>query len=696
MNPTAWVSARMRAWVAAFAVGVALFAPAREAQAMTAMEALDKVCSQMESACGKGLGYEKVVADCFVKSDDEGACALALMEVSGNASLENAAKGREVILSCINQPLPVNEPLCREGLKAAGLNPDQVNEAWAVVTVCTDTKNVDGAIMCADALLDSPFAEQLEINPPSWVDSLFDIYMDIRDKDWMSLIYHVGATVACAIGNYITGTDVCKLLETIADIGNFILDAINAVADFLTSLFGGDDCYKEGGKCQPLSQMVFTRLMTDPGRDPGVVARLASEVKWTELRKNALVALSQHPDFKKWGPNAADVEAGWNQYRDLVFAEWDKRVRELFSVRLGKIEAAMQKLSQEKFDDLVTIVDPDQRKNSMSGLASACNMASKTETDQILAWMKANRAQPKEGFTDPAAACAYRVVVRSIPTAGLHACTVNKNDADESVRATCATGRGLEVCKTAEEHFGTKRVQACYFGKGGETGVGQTTLYEFAQWLGKEKIRCTWGLTSKDINAMHCQDPASTAQCTKAMGEQYGNLGWPKAGVAECKLVPTAKRLKAVADAAKIAAAITTALNPPNRPTLKCGPDVFDAAVVWCENFVPEAAHLAKVKAKVPGITVRHCTPAEATTSATRPWMDEACVGKERLPDLSPNRDLTKPASPANVTNVKPGPNPAAGGGLGEMTGKSALKPGIGTGAVDKKPVKPSTNLPGK
>jgi len=695
MSRAAQGIARVRAWIAAFAIGVALWAPAGEAQAMTPMEALDKVCSQVESICGKAIDYQKVAAACFAGSD-EGACALALMEVSGNPSLENAVKGREVVLNCINQPLPVNEPVCREGLKAAGLNPDQVNEGWAVVMTCTSTTNVDGTIMCADALLDSSFAEQLEINPPSWVDSLFDVYIDIRDRDYVSLIYHVGATVACAIGNYITGTDVCKFLETIADIGNFILDAINAVADFFTSLFGGDECYKEGGKCQSLSQMVFTRLMTDPGRDAGVVARLASEVAWTELRKNALIALSQDSAFKQWGPNAVDVEAGWNQYKDTVFAEWDVRVREMILGRLKKIEMAASGLAQERFEDLVGIADPDERRNKISGLAWDCSKTSKEETDKIVAWMKAGRAQAKEGFTDPAAACAYRVAVRAIPTAGLHVCDVKKNDAEESVRATCATGRGLEVCKTAEAQFGTKRVQACNFGKGGETGVAQAALFEFAQWLGKEKIRCTWGLTSKDINAMHCQDPGATAQCTKAMGEQYGNLGWPKAGVAECKLVPTAKRLKAVADAAKIAAAIAAALNPPNRPTLKCGPDVFDAAVVWCENFVPEAAQLAKVKAKVPGITVRHCTPQEATTSATRPWIDEACVGKERRPDLSPNRDLTKPASPANVTNVKPGPNPAAGRGLGEMTGKSPLKPGIGTGAVDKKPVKPSTSLPGK
>src|SRR5687767_9412559 len=155
----------------------------------------------------------------------------------------------------------------------------QRSEARALVTMCVQAQDVDDVIVWADALLDSSFAADAGINPPSWVDTLFDIYMDIRTPDYVSLIYHVGASVACLVANILGGIDVCGVLETLVAIGGAIVDGFEAVGEFFSDLFGGGGCnYEYNGQCVHVHQLLAKLL--EVGLPASVEARKAGDSQW--------------------------------------------------------------------------------------------------------------------------------------------------------------------------------------------------------------------------------------------------------------------------------------------------------------------------------------------------------------------------------------------------------------------------------
>ncbi len=207
--------------------------PAKDAQAMDVWEALDKVCGQLPELCGSYNSY-KAVADACFKGSDELKCAVAVINVASGGQASSAASQVDAIVSCVKAGLPINDT-CNNYLKAAGVPGDKINEAYKLVKQCAGIDDVDDAIVCADALLDSSIADEADLAVPTWVNSLFDIYMDLRDKDYWGLVYDVGATVACAVANYFTGTDVCAFLEDIAEFVGDVADGVKAVGGALNN-----------------------------------------------------------------------------------------------------------------------------------------------------------------------------------------------------------------------------------------------------------------------------------------------------------------------------------------------------------------------------------------------------------------------------------------------------------------------------
>jgi hypothetical protein len=195
------------------------------------------------------------------------------------------------------------------------------------------------------------------------------------------------------------------------------------------------------------------------------------------------------------------------------------------------------------------------------------------------------------------------------------------------------------------------------------------------------------------------------------MVEKYGKapFGWPKPGIAECKFVPSEKRLKAVNDAGKVAAAAPGIIVPPPKPgtpTLKsfsCAVDKFDAAVVVC-GIAPDGAQVAKVKAAMPGVGIRLCTPDESATYEKKNWINDACfshkasgaVGRTVSPIDPGKPPLTMPSDPkggaGRVTpgNVTPG-KVAPGATPGSGPAKNPVKPsgGLANPVLDRKPAGP-------
>jgi hypothetical protein len=664
----------MRCCTAVLATAAALLVPVGEARAVSNADivaAVKLVCGNVPDVCGP---YDDVVvvADACLKGSDELACGVAVASVSGNSGPQQAFDRYLLVMECTKDAtvaLPVT-PACDQKLAEAGMPEADRNEAKALVTLCVQAQNVDDVVICADALLGSSFAADAGINPPSWVDSMFDIYIDIRTPDYLSLIQHVGASVACLVVNIVGGIDVCGVLETLAAIGGAILDGLGAVGEFFSDLFGGG-CWEWQGQCVPVHQLLAKLL--EVGLAVSVEARKAGDPQWAARRGQAFTDIKKHQVFVLGGYPAtpADEEAAWTIHKAQVYPLWDTAMKGVVEARKAKIEAELKAV---KPLDVAQGLQGD-----ITTSRAKCMAASKDETDKIVSWTQEGRAPKGMGVLKHDATCGYRVT--QVVLGGLNACALQLNDTTESLRAKCDSGTAMIVCKAAQASLGNERVAACDFGKGGEKGVAHMTLKTWAP--APVAQRCTYD-EATFTNAFKCNDPAAAKECTSRIGGRYGKLDWPKAGTAECKVVETPKRLKAVADAAKVAQAIPGVVMPGSKMNnLGCKPDGIDAAIVSCVQVVLDATQVAKVKAAA-DVPVRQCTTAESTTKPTHAWLEEACIAQAPWKNVQVTKDLAKPASTGPATMEKLGPGGAMGAGLKGGPGTPG-GPGSGAGLTGGK-----------
>lgn len=677
--------------------GLAPSPPARAGDLPGALGVVQTVCQPIPDVCGPYDDIALVGAACLVSTDEIG-CTLAIMKLGGStvpADIAKAEAYRNVVKECIKQGLPI-QGNCKALLDALELPVDKVNEVHGIVQTCNDIKDVDGALMCADYFLDTSIADDMGVKPPSYLGMLFDIYVDVRDKDYWSLVLHVGATAACAAANFILGVDVCNLLGVLADLGGALLDGLEAVDEVLDEIFGSSGCnYKKNGVCaDPAVDISF--WLHKYAYKKTMDRRLEGGSGWANVRPEAfaLVAANEplYQDIRGY------EEKGWVRYvATVLYPLWDSGMKTASVNRKIAIEQHVKGLSASEFEVLFEKSQGDAQAR-IAKLKEACLAKVANETRQLQDWVAEGRGTAADVGGKPDTPCAVRIALRVVKASPLNPCTAQ--DSIERVNAQCNTAKALEVCKAAQGALGKEHVQ-CDFGKGGETGTAQATLQQFAMELKAQKVMCSYPILKGILNELQCEDPTYTERCKTRMVEKYGKqLGWPKPGIAECKLVLTEKRLKAMTDANKVATAAPGAIIPPPKPgtpTLKsftCAVDKFDAAVVNC-GMVPDAAQVAKVKAALPGVAIRLCTPDESGTYESKNWINEACISIKASGAITQRLDpikVEKPplTMPADVKAT--GKGVVAPGGLGGSgPAKNPVKPsgGLGGATFDKKPAGP-------
>ncbi len=215
------------------------FASMPPAHAMGAVEAIEKVCNATNGLCGPD--FSSLSTHCFhAGKGDEVSCAIAI--ISAIAGVGQVGSAIDTIVMCAKDVKNLNaiQGKCKQALDGLGLPADKYNEAIVIVKRCAAIKDVDDTIMCADYLLNSSFAADAGVTVPSWVYFLFDIYDDIKAKDYWGLVYHVGATIACIAAEYFSGLDVCSFLKDLVALGVAIYDAAGAVVDFISDTFSSE------------------------------------------------------------------------------------------------------------------------------------------------------------------------------------------------------------------------------------------------------------------------------------------------------------------------------------------------------------------------------------------------------------------------------------------------------------------------
>lgn len=146
---------------------------------------------------------------------------------------------------------------------------------------CLDNASNDVQVIgCIDKFKDTPLGKKGAAavgGIPSWFWKLLDAYIDLRTKDYWGLVADLGEAAICIVAQVLAaGTDLCGLIKELIEIGEKLLDAGKAVAEFLKDLGEGTWNVVKGAYCaSPLS--VFGGCDDDSGPPPKPKAQVIYE-----------------------------------------------------------------------------------------------------------------------------------------------------------------------------------------------------------------------------------------------------------------------------------------------------------------------------------------------------------------------------------------------------------------------------------
>ncbi len=519
---------------------LAVLCPTKAAHAETVFEVLDKVCGNVPAVCGPADDYAKVAKACFMEKNELN-CVIAIVGAAGGGGNSSQFEG---ILACVKAvPNVSNEAefrsKCQPYLDAAGAG-EYVADAYSIYNKCAHADDVDDIIYCARAVNSSSVVESANVIP-SWVDSLFDVYVDIDRKDYWGLVKDVGATVACAVANFFLSVDVCGFLDDIAKVGEAIIGAFGEIVDFLSDFFGGGGTtYKIHGKEVNQTEFVVYMYGHAPWNPKEVIngsvqARMESAKNWSAHKAAVVSAVKKHPTLEALSDDFANNT--WTIYaqRD-VYPEWDKRTRPMLALRNAAIAKSAAAINASQVQQMLTEGDEARQRKLITDTYKTCITASLTLSESLIEWTKEGRSGAGEGVTDTTSSCSYAIGQKLIPTAGPDACEVKLQPTKEAFSARCNTNRSRQLCDNVRGIVGSGTLTEC--AGGNPVAVAQT---EIMQWIKakpfeKAGIQCSYNLLFSTV-AIGCEDPAYAKQCNALLQKEFGaSMGLPKSGVMDCQV----------------------------------------------------------------------------------------------------------------------------------------------------------------
>ncbi len=620
--------------------------PAKQAQAETVFTVLDKVCKELPDLCGEVKPYTEVVDACFKKKDELG-CALAIINVATGNQIGQGKAQVEAVLSCIKEAPNFTDQAkftaaCGVYLNAAGVSPSKVSEVYGIVNTCKGVDDLDDAIYCADYLLDSSFADDVELKIPTWVNSLFDIYIDIDKKDYWGLVKDVGATIACAVANYFLGADVCAFLDDIVAAGKAIIGALGEVVDFVSDMFGsGGITYKLHGKEVGVAEFLAYMYGHEPTNPKGAIngslqARMEGDVQW-KAHKAAVILAARNGIFKSSFNQMTEEFANnvWTSYaqRD-VYPEWDKRTRTFIPLRKAAIEKSAAAIPASLVAQLQNENDEAKRRKLITDTYKTCINASLVYSEKLIEWTKEGRSGGGEGVTDTTSSCSYAMGQKMVPT-GNDACELKLQPNKEAFSAHCKSAKSERVCESVRGVVGSAAVTEC---SGGDPTTGAQV--EMIKWH-KEKrfesagLKCSYDLLW-NTKAIGCSDSLYVTQCNALLQKEFGAKGFdfPKAGVMDCQLKRSADQKKWGEVMPQVAQVMTPGFKfefnnnapPANNKQGECTVDAKDPMIVHCPGL-PAAANgdgYRLAEQLLGKGRVRECITADRSVSPH--WVETPCI----------------------------------------------------------------------
>ena len=695
----------IHSWRLLFGMLVACFVllfPAREANAMSPLEALDKVCKEVESLCGSYNSFKAVAAGCFDESD-ELKCAVAIIGAASGGKVSEATKQIDAIVQCVQDGLPIGGA-CKQYLDAAGVPANKINEAYGVVNTCAKVASASGAaaeidavIICADTILDSAIAKEANLGIPVWVDSLFDIYGDIKHKDYWSLVYHVGATVVCLVAEYFAGgTDICGFLGELYDAGKEVVETVGDVSNGKTPDWvpapikdALNNARKSCDSTMPTAK--YYELYFAPAIDTVVAPMQKNQDNYTAVVKPKWDTCKSYYYNRSLTSNwvCTNGEAVATEYCDRIR---DQMFQPALMRRYFKLEFVDRYLKRAtesigKVQQQLPADTPNMRTPLIKALGLRVSNYKTGEIDYgvqgstIVAISESYVREPyfkavakgthKTGVTyydfplDIDGAVAEQTATATAKLLGnvqsVLASLKQSGCKVENKKIICDTLASIAACDAIFQ-TGTAADNPCV----GQTGTAAQV--EMIRWhkekrFQTEKLACSYDILW-NATAVGCEDPDYVKQCTALLQKEFGNKakGFPKAGVMDCQLKRTAEQKKWAEAMPQVAQVLSPGFDlkfdlntpPKAKPTKlpECKVSTKDALVASCPKPAAAVGSPAyKLAEQLIGVgRVREC--AETEHSGTH-WVPTPCIHYYQPPiSLADVKDAPGQQIVSNLANT--------------------------------------------
>lgn len=696
-------------YVALFLIALTvLLLPTKEARAESAIDALFSVCEQVKSLCGPN--YKAVAEGCFLDGADELPCALAIINVASNGEAGEGIKKVNGIISCIKAVPELTsrakfDALCRPLLQEAGVDLAKIDDVYNIAGKCINADDVDDFIYCADALLDSSIVQDADTGIPSWVNSLFDIYIDIDKKDYWALVYDVGATVACIVANYMTSVDICGFLGELYDAGKEVVETVGDVSNGKTPDWvpapikdALNNARKSCDSTMPTAK--YYELYFAPAIDTVVVPMQKNQDNYTAVVKPKWDTCKSYYNNRSLTSNwvCTNGEAVATEYCDRIRDQMFQPalMRRYFTLEfvdryLKRATESIGKVQQQLPADT-----PNMRTTLISALGLRVRDYKTGEIDYgvqgstIFAISESYVREPyfkavakgthKTGVTyydfplDIDGAVAEQTAMATAKLLGnaqsVLASLKQSGCKVENKKIICDTLASIAACDAIFQ-TGTAADNPCV----GQTGTAAQV--EMIRWhkekrFQTEKLACSYDIFW-NATAVGCDDPDYVKQCTALLQKEFGNKakGFPKAGVMDCQLKRTAEQKKWAEAMPQVAQVLSPGFDlkfdlntpPKAKPTKlpECKVSTKDALVASCPKPAAAVGSPAyKLAEQLIGVgRVREC--AETEHSGTH-WVPTPCIHYyQPAISLADVKDATEQQTVSNLANT------GAVGGAGKL-----------------------------
>ena len=212
--------------------------------------------------------------------------------------------------------------------------PSEIKSVIGVVQSCLDQPASDtGIITCLNKAMENPTLAQHM--PVEKIEMAINIYLDVKNGDYIQLAIDAGRPLACLAAPLIVGFDVCGAIDALIAVGGAVVSVVAAfieglttVAEWVSELLGGGA--PSGGSTYNEPKVLLDYFLTQ--KDAAFGARLSADVgPWNafvaKLRAQAKSTIGQNgtpiPGLLAI-PNDSAIDQAITAFMAAIGDRWDK------------------------------------------------------------------------------------------------------------------------------------------------------------------------------------------------------------------------------------------------------------------------------------------------------------------------------------------------------------------------------------